>query len=87
MQIADEVNELEFLDLKIKCLNGKLSVYVYSKPQNSFTSILPSTCYPMKVPQGIILRLWRIGDSAEKYESHTDEYKNYLLARHHKPCR
>ena len=37
MQIADDVNELEFLDLKITCLNGKLSVDVYSKPTNSFT--------------------------------------------------
>ena len=25
MQVADEVNGLEFLDLKIKCLKGKLS--------------------------------------------------------------
>ena len=61
MQIADEVNGLEFLDLKIKCLNGKLSVDVYSKLTNSFTYILPTTCYSMKnmnkVPQGIALRL------------------------------
>ena len=48
MQIADEVNGLEFLDLKIKCLNGKLSVDVYSKLTNSFTYVLPSTCYPTK---------------------------------------
>ena len=37
MQIADEVNGLEFIDLKIRCLNGKLSVDVYSKPTNSFS--------------------------------------------------
>ena len=37
MQNVDGVNGLEFLDLKIKCLNGKLSVDVYSKPTNSFT--------------------------------------------------
>ena len=30
MQIADEVNGLELLDLKIKCLKGKLSVDVYT---------------------------------------------------------
>ena len=61
MQIADKVNGLEFLDLKIKCLNGELSVDVYCKPTNSFNCLLPSTCYPMKninkVPQGIALRL------------------------------
>ena len=51
MQIADEVNGLEFRDLKIKRLNGKLSVDVYSKPTNSFTNGLPSTYYPMKKNQ------------------------------------
>ena len=61
MLIADEVNGLEFLDLKIKRLKGKLSVDVYSKPTNSFTNGLTSTYYPMKninkVSQGIALRL------------------------------
>ena len=89
MQIADDVNGLVFLDLKITCLNGKLSVDVYSKPTNSFTYVMPSTCYPMrsinKVPQGIALRLRRICDTTEKYESRADEYKNYLLARDYKP--
>ena len=60
MQITDDANGLQFLDLKITCLNGKLSVSVYSKPTNSFTYVMPSTCYPMKninkVPQGIALR-------------------------------
>ena len=89
MQIADEVNGLEFLELKIKCFNGKRSVDVYSKPTNIFTYVLPSTCYPVKstnkVPQGIALRLRRICDTTEKYESRADEYKNYLLARDYKP--
>ena len=89
MQIADDVNGLEFLDLKIICLNGKLSVDVYSKPTNRFTYVMPSTCYPMKninkVPQGIALRLQRICDTTEKYESRADEYKNYLLGCDYKP--
>ena len=89
MQIADDGNGLEFLDLKITCLNGKLSVDVYSEPTNSFTYVMPSTCYPMKninkVPQGIALRLRRICDTTEKYESRADEYKNYSLARDYKP--
>ena len=61
MQIADDVNGLEFLDLKITFLNGKLSVDVYSKPINSFTYVMLSMCYPMKninkVTQRIALRL------------------------------
>ena len=48
MQITDDVNGLEFLDLKITCHNGKLSVDVYSKPTNRFTYVMPSTCYPIK---------------------------------------
>ena len=70
MQIADAVNGLEFLELKIKYLNDKLSVDVYSKPTNSFTYVLPSTCYPIKnineVPEGIALRLRRICDTAQQ---------------------
>ena len=40
MKLEDELNGLEFLDLKIKCLKGRLSVHVYSKPTNSFTYVL-----------------------------------------------
>ena len=40
MKIADNVNWLGFLDLKIKCLNSKLSVRVHSKPTTSFTYIM-----------------------------------------------
>ena len=69
MQIADEVNRLESLDLKIKCLNGKLSIDVYSKPTNNFTYVMPLTCYPMKninkVPQGMALWLRQICDTTE----------------------
>ena len=48
IQIADDVNGLEIFDLKIKWLNGKLSVDVYSKPTNSFSYVMPSMWYPMK---------------------------------------
>ena len=34
-----------------------------------------------KIPKGIALRPQRICDTAEKYVSRADEYKNYLLAR------
>ena len=37
-----------------------------------------------KVPQGIALRLRRICDTTEKYESRADEQKNYLLVRDYK---
>ena len=37
MEIADQEKGLEFLDLGIKCVYGKLSVGVFAKPTNSFT--------------------------------------------------
>ena len=62
----------EFLDLKLKMVNGKISVDVFSKPTNSLTYVLPSTCYPNRnirdVPKGIARRLRRICDSDEKYD-------------------
>ena len=71
MQAAGD-DGLEFLDLKLKMVNGKISVDVFSKPTNSFTYVLPSTCYPNRniknVPKAIALRLRRICDSDEKYD-------------------
>ena len=88
MQIEDEKNGLEFLDLKIKFLNAKLPVNVYSKATNSFICVIPSTCYPLKnikkVPEGITVRLRRICNTAEKYESRVDKHKNCLLAHDYK---
>ena len=89
MEVADQEKGLEFLDLRIKCVDGKLSVDVFAKPTNSFTNVKPSTCYPRKsinnVPRGIALRLRRICDTDEKFESRANEYKQYLLARDYKP--
>ena len=71
MQVAGD-DGLDFLDLKLKMVNGKISVNVFSKPTNSFTYVLPSICYPNRnirsVPKDIALRLRRICDSDEKYD-------------------
>ena len=70
-------------------VNGKISVDVFSKPTNSFTYVLPSTCYPNRnirnVPKGIALRLRRICDSDEKYDERSEEYQKYLIARDYQP--
>ena len=88
MQAAGD-DGLEFLDLKLKMVNGKISVDVFSKPTNSFTYVLPSTCYPNKniknVPKDIALRLRRICDSNEKYDERAEEYQKYLIARDYQP--
>ena len=88
MEVADE-NEIEFLDLKLKIAEGKINVDVYSKPTNSFTYVLPSTCYPYKnirnVPKVIALRLRHICDTDEKYNQRSSEYKNYFIGREYNP--
>ena len=84
MQVADE-NGLEFLDLELKIVEGKINVDVYSKPINSFTYALPLSCYPHKnirnVPKGIALRVRPICDTDEKYNQRSSEYQNYVIGR------
>ena len=62
---------------------------MFVKPTNSFTYVLPSTCYPKKninnVPKGIALRLRRICDTDEKFDIRSSEYQNYLIARDYRP--
>ena len=51
--------------------------------------MLPASCYPRKslnnIPRGIALRLTRIYDTNEIFNSRSIEYKNYLIARDYKP--
>ena len=62
---------------------------VFAKDTDSFTYVLPSTCFPKNnienIPKGVALRLSRICDSDEKFEKHSVEYQNYLTARDYKP--
>ena len=88
MQVADEYR-LEFLDLKLKIVERKINVDVYSKPTNSYTYLLPSTCYPYKniqnVSKCITLRLRHICDTDEKYNQCFSEYQSYLIGREYNP--
>ena len=69
IEVAEPGNYLEFLELKLKWEDGKMTVDVHSKPTNSFTYVLPTTCYPKKginkIPHGIALRRRQISDSVE----------------------
>ena len=66
----------------------KMSVDVFSKATNSFTYVLPSTCFPksniQNIPKGVALRLRRICDSDDKFEKRSKEYQNYFIARDYK---
>ena len=89
MSVANEL-VLEFLDLSLHIdEHNKICVDVSVKPTNSFTYVLPSTCYAKKnvnnVPKGIAWRLRRIFDTDEKFDIRSSEYQNYLIARDYKP--
>ena len=62
---------------------------VFAKDTDSFTYVLPSTCFPKNnienIHKGVALRLSKICDSDEKFEKYSVEYQNYLTARDYKP--
>ena len=62
---------------------------MFAKDTSSFTYVLPSASFPKNnienIPKGVALRLRRICDSDEKFEKHSAEYQNYLIARDYKP--
>ena len=82
---------LEFLGLKLKFdkESKQISVDVFAKDTDSFTYVLPSTCFPKNnienIPIGVALRHRRICDSDKNFEKHGAEYQNYLVARDYKP--
>ena len=89
MQIAEE-NGPEFIDLKLKIVEGKTNIDVYSEPTKSFTNAIPPTCYLHQnihnVSKNIAFRLWRICDNDEKHNQRSSEYQNYLIGKKHNPA-
>ena len=91
MEVAKDV--LEFLDLKLKfdkehrCILADIS----AKATNSFTYVLPSTCFPKisieNIPKGVALWLRRICDSDDKFEDRSVQYQKNLVARDYKPIK
>ena len=88
VQVQNE-DGIEFSELKLKLENSNIAVDVFAKPTNSFTYVLLTSCYPRKslnkMPRGIALRLRRICDTDEKFNSRSIEYKNYFISRDYKP--
>ena len=85
MSVAED-SVLQFLDLSFHVNErNKIYVDVYAKPTYNFTYVLPSTCYPKmninNIPKSIAVRLARICNSDEKFDTRSDEYKYYLIAR------
>ena len=89
MEVAQDV--LEFLQLRLTFNKEykRISVDLFAKTTNSFTHVLPSTCFPEKsienVPKGVALQLRRICDSDDKFDERSVQYQKYLVARDYKP--
>ena len=83
MEVPKDI--LVFLDLRFKFEkeSKRISVDNFSKATNSFTYVVPSTCFPKNniknIPQGDVLRLRRICDSDSKFEKRYEEYQKYLI--------
>ena len=62
---------------------------MFAKDTDSFTYILRSGCIPKSkiesISEGVGLCLKRVCDSDEKFEKHSAEYQNYLIAKDNKP--
>ena len=73
------------LDLKLKFDKESKQIFVdvFAKDTNSFTYVLPSTCFSKNniesIPKGVALHLRRICDFDEKVEKPSREYQNYSL--------
>ena len=91
MEVAEDV--LEFLDLKLTFDKEykRISVDIFAKATNSFTYVLPSTCFPKKsienAPKSLALRLRRICDSDDKFDERSVQFQKYLVARDYKPSK
>ena len=91
MEVAEDV--LEFLNLKLTFVKEykRISVDIFAKATNSFTYVLPRTCFPKNnienVSKGIALRWRRICDSDDKFEERSVQYHKYLVARDYKPSK
>ena len=85
MEVATDT--LVFLDLKLKFEkeSKQISEDVFAKDTNSFTYVLPSTCFPKSniesIPKGVTLRLRWICYSDKKFKKHSAGCRNYLIAR------
>ena len=86
----------QFLDFnpKLDKKSKQNSVDVFVEDTESFTYVLPSTCFPKNnlenIPKSVALevrRIRRICNSDEKFEKHSAEYQNYLIARDYKPAK
>ena len=79
MEVAKDILQFLNLQLKFNKASKLISVGTFFKATNSFTYVLPSTCFPKtnteNIPKGVALRLRRICDSDSKFGKNSAEYQ------------
>ena len=81
---------LEFLDVKLTFDKEykRMLVDIFAKATNSFTYVLPNTCFPKNstetVPKDLASRLRRICDSDDNFEKRSVQYQKCLVAKDYK---
>ena len=82
-----EPNEegIEFLNTFVYIKNGKLYTRPYSKPCDSHSYLVPSSCHPLhtvkNIPYGIAHNVFKLSSEVESYELAKSEYCSYLMNR------
>ena len=91
IEVAEDV--LEFVDLKLTLIKkcSRISVDIFVNAINSFTYVLPRTCFPKSsienAPKDVALRSRKIFNSNGKFEECSVQYQTYLVVRDYKPCK
>lgn len=71
METANDT-DLEFLDFKLKIVEGKIRADIFAKTTNSFIYSTTNICYPKKnicnTPKGIVLTLKIICDDDTTFD-------------------
>ena len=76
-------DKINFLDLTLHLVNGRIETDVYSKPTDSHLYLPPSSSHPYNcinsIPYSVALRIKRNCSSDSFYENRSAEYKGYLI--------
>ena len=75
----------EFLDTYIYKVGHKFHTKVHSKPCDSHSYLVPTSCHAThiieNIPKGIVHRLFRISSEQDNYDITKNNFTDYLLAR------
>ena len=78
---------MEYLNTIVYIKNGKLHTRPFSKPCDTHTYLIPSSCHAThtikNIPYSIALTIYKIASEPAEYEKSKLQYIDYLTARGH----